>query len=242
MNKKQNNKKEKKSKENKDCIIIKKILIIYFFIFIYSLAIKFLYNKYDFLKSCKFINNILFKNYFLFIIESIIFVLFLLTVFYIYYYNKNEELSDKVINKLNFKDLDEERYHMENLINSRFNFLLVILSAALISLSTIHNRCILFIVIFISIIISSLFSLAIARAHFKFKILMNIRLKYKNYWKKHPAGIADKIANNSCCCLLNKSKKDIIGFYLPLIIVFVLIAIFFAIHFWPDFIFEKVIM
>ena len=113
--------------------------------------------------------------------------------------------------------LDEERIHMENLVNSRFNYLLVILAiiiAGVLNANSLHQARILFIC---GSIISAGLSWTIIRAQSKFSALLN-RI-YKN--KKHAATFAKRIAEKSywICFPARISARWVIGYGFPCIIV-----------------------
>jgi membrane protein YdbS with pleckstrin-like domain len=123
-------------------------------------------------------------------------------------------------------NLDQERYHTENLINNRFNFLLIIFSATIASLATNSSMFVKLIIFIISLVICFLITLTIARA----------QLKYNEYFEQtkndenHPVKLNDDKINRTKYFLINKSKKNIIGFYIPLIIVgILLIAVVFIV-------------
>ncbi len=140
------------------------------------------------------------------------------------------EKRKKLFEKEEFvKCLDDERHHMENLINSRFNFLLVITSAIFVLFATIKNEIILTIIIIISTIISILFSITIARAHAKFIELFNLtndKFNNKRFYK-HPAKLVDDLVNEKYKnnFFLGKSQKNLIGYWIPLIISIFLILL-----------------
>ena len=165
-------KQEDKKNTKEKCCILNFILSILFIIIIFIPVFNCFINDYKiefFEKKCL-----------LFIVEGILIFIFSIVFLSLCIFDKklSKILKEIVVNEkkqpkeynINSKSLDDERYHMEELINSRFNFLLVIFSATIISLATINNKSILLIVFASSIIISSFFSITIARANLKFNI------------------------------------------------------------------------
>lgn len=140
------------------------------------------------------------------------------------------EKRKKIFEKENFSEcLDNERYHMENLINSRFNFLLLLVSAILILFVSTKNEIILTVIIIISTVIAILFSITIARAHAKFIELFNLTIDELNNkrFDQHPAKIVDDLVNEKYknTFFLGGSKKNLIGYWIPMIISFFLILL-----------------
>ncbi|MBD3330190.1 hypothetical protein GF354_01510 [Candidatus Peregrinibacteria bacterium] len=109
------------------------------------------------------------------------------------------------------KDLNDERYHMENLVNSRFHFLLLLFTAIIASIGLPLNYITSGLIFIVGAIICFVVSITISRAHKKMAKLMDLTLEIKD----HPASIVDEIVKSSDCFLTKHSAKNFIGYYIP---------------------------
>ena len=131
-----------------------------------------------------------------------------------------------------FEELYEERRHLENLLNARFNFFLIIFAVILASLFSIKTINQLRIIIISGAIIETLLAIVIARAQVKLSFFLCEIRKNKN----HAESKADIYANASHNPFTWGSRNKIIGYYIPLMIsISLIISIFFS-----QYIFDKI--
>jgi multisubunit Na+/H+ antiporter MnhG subunit len=114
-------------------------------------------------------------------------------------------------------ELYEERRHLENLLNTRFNFFIVVFASILASLFTVKNFTQFLIILIIGALIESALAIVIARAQFKLKFFLNEIRKTENHAEK----MADLYANSkktNLCFIIRHSCNPIIGYIIPIVI------------------------
>ncbi|MDL2313323.1 hypothetical protein LJC68_10660 [Bacteroidales bacterium OttesenSCG-928-B11] len=132
------------------------------------------------------------------------------------------------------KNLQDEKNHIENLLNTRFNFFMMILLAIIASLFTIKNINQLIVILILGSIIETCLFLVIARAQVKLEFYLKEIRKDIDEAEYN----ANVYANSKKNFLINKSRFKIVGYYLPLVIVLILIIS----SFFPKFIYDNVII
>lgn len=120
------------------------------------------------------------------------------------------------------KRLDEERIHMENLLNSRFNYLMVILAIIITGVLSSKSSSQARILFICGVIISSGLGWTILRAQKRFDALINKIHKDQDHAATYAKGKAEQ------SCFLNPAKyssRKIIGYFFPVcIVVFMLLG------------------
>lgn len=112
------------------------------------------------------------------------------------------------------KQLYEDRRHLENLLNTRFNFFIAVFASIIASFFAVKNLNQLILVLVIGTFLEILLAITIARAQIK----VNFFLKEIRKNKKHSEHHANEYANNSKNFLIKGSRNSIIGYYIPVII------------------------
>lgn len=114
----------------------------------------------------------------------------------------------------------EERNHIENLLNTRFNFFIAIFASIIAAVLAVKNPNQLRFIIVVGFIIESLLAIVIGRAQLKLKIyLLKMR---KN--REEAEYFGNRVANTkNKNPFINGSRNSIIGKYLPSLISFVLL-------------------
>lgn len=111
-------------------------------------------------------------------------------------------------------EIYEERRHMENLLNNRFNFFLLIFASIIAAFFSVKNENQLRLILIIGFIVEVLLLLGIGRAQLKLEFYLRIIRKDS----QHAEAAANYYANTSGNIFLRRSANKIIGYYLPIII------------------------
>lgn len=120
-----------------------------------------------------------------------------------------------------YEELYEERRHLENLLNTRFNFFLVVFAAILAALFTIKNGVQFRLILLLGAIIESVLAIVIARAQLKLGFYLYQIRKTRNHAERAASFFAN---NRRTCFLINGSRNWIIGYFLPILVSLLLIA------------------
>jgi hypothetical protein len=114
-----------------------------------------------------------------------------------------------------YLELYEERRHLENLLNTRFNFFLVVFAAILAALFTITNLSQFQLILILGASIESLFAIVIARAQLKLGFFLKVIRAIPN----HAENASTIFANSKGTCFLIKGSRNwIVGYFLPITI------------------------
>ena len=111
-------------------------------------------------------------------------------------------------------DMSQERVFIENLLNQRFSFFLVVFSLVLAGAINSKAQLQLQIVLTLGAIITTLFAAVLGRSQEKLDLILNDLFSDSS----HPAAIIDSRANKE------GSRRRLIGFWIPRICCVVLIA------------------
>lgn len=130
-----------------------------------------------------------------------------------------------------YADLINERNHIENLLNSRFNFFIVVFATMLASILVVKSIPQLQLVLFPGTLILILLFWVIARAQKKLSIHLK---KIREEHKCSAEAFAHQKANTEGCYLTRCSVNGIIGYFLPLIIVIIMLFASIASFFCPE--------
>jgi hypothetical protein len=125
------------------------------------------------------------------------------------------------------KDLNRERLNMETLVNTRFNYLLVVFTVIVTGLTTSKSYLQFKIVILAGVVITAAIGWTIVRAQLKQSILFDT---IRKTLPDHPATLADTLSRRTLwwhwCDPRRFSTQRIIGYLFPLAIPLVFLAAF----------------
>lgn len=127
-------------------------------------------------------------------------------------------IISEIINEKEIQ-LFEERFHMENLLNTRFNFFLIVFAAILASLFTVKNYIQLTVIFLLGFLIEGALALTILRAQVKLKFYLDKIRKIGN----HAEYKANEYANSLKDRLVNRNINQLIGRTIPIIVPIVLL-------------------
>lgn len=102
-------------------------------------------------------------------------------------------------------DMSQERVFIEQLLNQRFNFFLILFSVTVAGAVNVRSQALLIGVLAIGLVIEALLALVLARSQKKLDLILN-ELKKDKY---HPMSVIDGMAGST------GSKRRLIGIWIP---------------------------
>lgn len=137
------------------------------------------------------------------------------------------------INRMKYEYLINERNHIENLLNNRFNFFIIFFGSMLGSITLVANMDQLILILLIGTAIEGLLAATIMRAQFKLSLHLTV---IRNKFSNSPEAEADKKRKWNC----KWSVNDFVGYFIPILVMAILISFIVLFCFNPEIVSEIV--